>query len=222
MHRGANYDDDLKFCRPTSSSGDAERMDWKHELYRKVALFMAPTRSRHGRLLIFKSPKVDGPASVCGGLLQPAVHAPIELIAAPDTDPRSSTGSNLMTTTSAGWRGTLNFIANRIAPRHVQIVARQRRPAGLRRGDDRTGEARPRESGRSARQIWSASTIGHVMKTWDNLKDDPLRAMAARPRPSRPAISAGFYRGRRAAALDPDRANMPAGAGRRTVSILKD
>jgi hypothetical protein len=47
-HRPANYDDDLELLRGCDLviEAIAERMDWKHDLYRKVAhRSSAPTRS---------------------------------------------------------------------------------------------------------------------------------------------------------------------------------
>jgi 3-hydroxyacyl-CoA dehydrogenase len=158
----ANYEDDLELLRGCDLviEAIAERMDWKHDLYRKVAPYVGANAifaSNTSGLSIEKLPRSTTPdlkARFCGVHFfnPPRYMHLVELIPTPATDPRSSTARDLPDLDARQGRGAREGHAelHRQPGRHLRHArddrrGREVRPR-LRRGrrPDRR-EARPRE-----------------------------------------------------------------------------
>jgi 3-hydroxyacyl-CoA dehydrogenase len=240
----ANYDDDLERLRGCDLviEAIAERIDWKHDLYRKVAPFLgadAIFATNTSGLSIGKL--AEGfDASLrkrfCGVHFfnPPRYMHLVELIATPDTDPAIVDRLETFMTTTLGKgcvraKDTPNFIANRIGTFGMFATVAEAAKAGLGFDvvDDLTGEKLGRAKSGTFRtaDLVGLDTIGHVMKTMqDHLKDDPFAALYATPASFATLIGkgalgqktgAGFYRkdGKSVLRFDPDKGDyVPAGA----------
>ena len=241
--RPANYEDDLELLRGCDLviEAIAERMDWKHDLYRKVAPFVGAdaifATNTSGLSIGRLSEGFDAGARArfCGVHFfnPPRYMHLVELIATPATDPTviDRLESFLTTTLGKGCvraKDTPNFIANRIGTFGMFATVAEAQKAGLAYDvvDDLTGEKMGRAKSGTFRtaDLVGLDTIGHVMKTMqDHLQDDPFAASFATP----PAFSAliakgalgqktkaGFYRkdGKAVLRFDPDKGDyVPAG-----------
>ncbi|MEN9315331.1 MAG: hypothetical protein RIS35_1724 [Pseudomonadota bacterium] len=239
----ANYDDDLELLRGCDLviEAIAERMDWKHDLYRKVSPFI-------GEKAIFAT----NTSGLSIGRLAEGVEAAlrprfcgvhffnpprymhlVELIATPDTAPQVLDALEGFLTTTLGKgcvraKDTPNFIANRIGTFSMFATCAEAGKFGLPFDvvDDLTGEKLGRAKSGTFRtaDIVGLDTIGHVMKTMqDNLQDDPFVALYATPEAFSTLIAkgalgqktkAGFYRkdGKSVRRFDPAKGDyVPAG-----------
>jgi len=221
--RPANYDDDLEQLRECELviEAIAERMDWKHDLYRKVgpflredAIFATNTSGLSiGALADGVEPGLR--ARFCGVHFfnPPRYMHLVELIATPATQPEILDRLETFLTTTLGKgcvraKDTPNFIANRIGTFGMFATVAEAAKFGLAYDvvDDLTGAKMGRAKSGTFRtaDIVGLDTIGHVMKTMqDNLRDDPFAAAYATP-PDFAALigkgalgqktGAGFYR----------------------------
>jgi 3-hydroxyacyl-CoA dehydrogenase len=219
----------------------AERMDWKLDLYTKVAPHVAPhaiVASNTSGLSISKLaealPQAIQPR-FCGihFFNPPRYMALVELIATPATEPRVLDELESFVTTFLGKsvvraKDTPNFIANRVGIAGMLATIKEAEHFGLSYDvvDDLTGKKFGRASSGTFRtaDVVGLDTMAHVIKTLqDNLKDDPFYASYATP-PVLDALikagalgqksGAGFYKkvGKDILRLDPAKQDyVPAG-----------
>ena len=197
----ANYEehlDKLKDC-DLIIEAIAERMDWKLDLYAKVAPAIAPhaiVASNTSGLSITKLSEVL-PESIkprfCGihFFNPPRYMALVELIATPTTEPEILDQLEAFVTTALGKsvvraQDTPNFIANRVGIAGMLATMKEAETYGLSYDvvDDLTGKKLGRASSGTFRtaDVVGLDTMAHVIKTLqDNLKDDPFYASYATP-----------------------------------------
>ena len=242
--RPANYDDDLERLRDCELviEAIAERMDWKHDLYRKVAPFVREdaifATNTSGLSIAALAEGVDAALRprFCGVHFfnPPRYMHLVELIATPATQPGILDRLETFLTKTLGKgcvraKDTPNFIANRIGTFGMFATVAEAARYGLAYDvvDDLTGEKLGRAKSGTFRtaDIVGLDTIGHVMKTMqDSLRDDPFAAAYATPPDFATLIGkgalgqktgAGFYRrdGKAVLRFDPARGDyVPAGA----------
>jgi 3-hydroxyacyl-CoA dehydrogenase len=219
----ANYEDDLDRLRDCDLviEAIAERLDWKHDLYAKIAPAIAP----HAILATNTSGLSIGTlgegltaelrARFCGVHFfnPPRYMHLVELIPTRDTSPAvvDRLESFLTTTLGKGCvraKDTPNFIANRIGIFGILATVRESERFGLGFDvvDDLTGSKLGRAKSGTFRtaDVVGLDTVGHVMKTMqDNLRDDPFHALYETPAVFSTLIGrgalgqksgAGFYR----------------------------
>ena len=197
----ANYDEHLERLRECELviEAIAERMDWKHDLYAKVAPFV-------GADAIFGSNTSGLSIGRLGEGVPQALRARfcgvhffnpprymhlVELIATPDTAPEVLDKLETFLTSTLGKgciraKDTPNFIANRIGTFQMFATVREAEKFGLGFDvvDDLTGTKLGRAKSGTFRtaDIVGLDTIGHVMKTMqDQLPDDPFRPLYDTP-----------------------------------------
>ncbi len=241
--RPANYEEDLERLRDCDLviEAIAERMDWKHDLYRKVAPFLrddAVFATNTSGLSIGKlSEGVDAALRprFCGVHFfnPPRYMHLVELIATPATQPEILDRLETFLTTTLGKgcvraKDTPNFIANRIGTFGMFATVAEAAKFGLSYDvvDDLTGAKMGRAKSGTFRtaDIVGLDTIGHVMKTMqDTLPGDPFAALFATPPDFATLIGkgalgqkagAGFYRrdGKAVLRFDPAKGDyVPAG-----------
>ena len=197
----ANYDDDLELLRGCDLviEAIAERIDWKHDLYRKVGPYVGENAIFATNTSGLSIGKLSG--GVAPGLRKrfcgvhffnpPRYMHLVELIATADTDPAIVDRLETFLTTTLGKgcvraRDTPNFIANRIGTFGMFATVAEARKAGLTIDvvDDLTGEKLGRAKSGTFRtvDVVGLDTVGHVMKTMqDALKDDPFAALYETP-----------------------------------------
>lgn len=242
--RPANYDDDLELLRDCDLviEAIAERIDWKLDLYRKVAPFVAPhaivATNTSGLSIASLAAGVDDAlkARFCGvHFFNPPRYMPlVELIAAPDTDPDVLGRLEAFLTSALGKscvyaKDTPNFIANRIGIWGILATVREAERFGLSFDvvDDLTGAKLGRAKSGTFRtvDIVGIDTVGHVIRTMqENLRDDPFHPLYETPAVFAALIGkgalgqktgAGFYRkeGKAILRFDPEKGDyVPAGA----------
>jgi len=242
--RPANYEDDLERLRDCELviEAIAERMDWKHDLYRKVAPFVREdaifATNTSGLSIAALAEGVDAALRprFCGVHFfnPPRYMHLVELIATPATQPGILDRLETFLTKTLGKgcvraKDTPNFIANRIGTFGMFATVAEAARFGLAYDvvDDLTGEKLGRAKSGTFRtaDIVGLDTIGHVMKTMqDALRDDPFAAAYATPPDFATLIGkgalgqktgAGFYRrdGKAVLRFDPARGDyVPAGA----------
>ncbi|HYP32449.1 MAG TPA: 3-hydroxyacyl-CoA dehydrogenase/enoyl-CoA hydratase family protein [Burkholderiaceae bacterium] len=203
----ANYEDDLELLRGCDLviEAIAERMDWKLDLYTKVAPFIAPhaiVASNTSGLSITKLSEVL-PAEIkprfCGihFFNPPRYMALVELINTPTTGPEILDQLEAFVTTALGKsvvraHDTPNFVANRVGIAGMMATMIEAEKFGLSVDvvDDLTGKKLGRASSGTFRtaDVVGLDTMAHVVKTMqDNLKDDPFF-----PTYATPAVLAGL------------------------------
>jgi 3-hydroxyacyl-CoA dehydrogenase len=177
----------------------AERMDWKLDLYTKVAPHIAPhaiVASNTSGLSITKLaealPEAIKPR-FCGihFFNPPRYMALVELIATPTTEPRVLDELESFVTTFLGKsvvraKDTPNFIANRVGIAGMLATIKEAENFGLSYDvvDDLTGKKLGRASSGTFRtaDVVGLDTMAHVIKTLqDNLADDPFFPAYATP-----------------------------------------
>ncbi len=177
----------------------AERMDWKRDLYEKIAPHLAPhaiVASNTSGLSITKLSEVL-PASVlprfCGihFFNPPRYMALVELIATPATQPEVLDELETFVTSVLGKgvvraKDTPNFIANRVGIAGMLATIHEAAKFGLSYDvvDDLTGKKLGRASSGTFRtaDVVGLDTMAHVVKTLqDNLAGDPFFATYATP-----------------------------------------
>jgi len=203
----ANYEDDLELLRGCDLviEAIAERMDWKLDLYTKVAPFIAPhaiVASNTSGLSITKLSEVL-PAEIkprfCGihFFNPPRYMALVELINTPTTGPEILDQLEAFVTTALGKsvvraHDTPNFVANRVGIAGMMATMIEAEKFGLSVDvvDDLTGKKLGRASSGTFRtaDVVGLDTMAHVVKTMqDNLEDDPFF-----PTYATPAVLAGL------------------------------
>jgi len=221
----------------------AERMDWKLDLYTKIAPAVAPhaiVASNTSGLSITKLAEAL-PASIkprfCGihFFNPPRYMLLVELIATPTTDADVLDQLEAFVTSALGKgvvraKDTPNFVANRVGIAGMLATMTEATKFGLSYDvvDDLTGKKMGRASSGTFRtaDVVGLDTMAHVIKTMqDNLGDDPFFAVYTTP-PVLGALidkgalgqkaGAGFYKkvGRDILRLDPIKGEYVPGGGK--------
>jgi 3-hydroxyacyl-CoA dehydrogenase len=230
----ANYEehlDKLKDCDLVIEA-IAERMDWKLDLYKRIAPALAPhaiVASNTSGLSITRLSEVlpeEIKPRFCGihFFNPPRYMALVELIPTPTTQPEIIDQLEAFVTTALGKgvvraKDTPNFVANRVGIAGMLATMKEAETFGLSYDvvDDLTGKKLGRASSGTFRtaDVVGLDTMAHVIKTLqDNLKDDPFFASYATPTVVARLIEkgalgqksgAGFYRkvGKDILRLDP-------------------
>ncbi len=207
----ANYEehlDKLKDCDLVIEA-IAERMDWKLDLYTKIAGSLAPhaiVASNTSGLSITKLAEVL-PESIkprfCGihFFNPPRYMALVELIATPTTEPDVLDELEAFVTTSLGKsvvraKDTPNFIANRVGIAGMLATMKEAETYGLTYDvvDDLTGKKLGRASSGTFRtaDVVGLDTMAHVIRTLqDNLENDPFYESYATPPVLQKLLDAG-------------------------------
>jgi 3-hydroxyacyl-CoA dehydrogenase len=221
----------------------AERMDWKLDLYTKIAPFIAPhaiVASNTSGLSITKLSDVlpqEIKPRFCGihFFNPPRYMYLVELIPTPNTRPEILDQLETFVTTAIGKgvvraKDTPNFIANRVGIAGMLSTIKEAENYGLSYDvvDDLTGKKLGRASSGTFRtaDVVGLDTMAHVIKTLqDNLKDDPFYPAYATPAAVAGLIAkgalgqktgAGFYKkvGKDILRLDPAKADYVPGGGK--------
>jgi 3-hydroxyacyl-CoA dehydrogenase len=190
----ANYDDDiekLKGCDLVIEA-IAERMDWKHDLYKKVSPHIAPhaifATNTSGLSIteLSKGFADELKARFCGVHFfnPPRYMHLVELIATDTTQPQILDQLETFMTSVVGKgvvraKDTPNFIANRVGVFSILATIAEAEKFGLRfdEVDDLTGARLGRAKSATFRtaDVVGLDTMAHVIKTMqDNLPDDPF------------------------------------------------
>ncbi|KAF1043950.1 3-hydroxyacyl-CoA dehydrogenase/enoyl-CoA hydratase family protein [Xylophilus sp.] len=182
--RQANYDDDLALLAEADIviEAIAERLDWKHDLYRRIAPHIAPhailasnTSGLSIAALAEPLPEALLPR-FCGiHFFNPPRYMPlVELIAAPRTAPEILDQLEAFVTSGLGKsvvraRDTPNFIANRVGTAGLLATFREAEKFGLTPDvvDDLTGKKLGRASSGTYRtaDVVGLDTLAHVIGT---------------------------------------------------------
>lgn len=220
----------------------AERMDWKLDLYRKVAPALAPhalVASNTSGLSITKLSEVlpeEIKPRFCGihFFNPPRYMALVELIDTPSTQPAVLDQLEAFVTSTLGKsvvraKDSPNFIANRVGIAGMLATMKEAETFGLSYDvvDDLTGKKLGRASSGTFRtaDVVGLDTMAHVIKTLqDNLADDPFFPSYATPAVLKGLIEkgalgqktgAGFFKkvGKDILRLDPAKGDyVPAGS----------
>lgn len=239
----ANYEEHLDLLKECDLviEAIAERMDWKLDLYKRIAPAVAPhaiVASNTSGLSITKLSEVlpeEIKPRFCGihFFNPPRYMALVELINTPTTKPEILDQLEAFVTTSLGKsvvraHDTPNFIANRVGIAGMLATIKEAETFGLSYDvvDDLTGKKLGRASSGTFRtaDVVGLDTMAHVIKTLqDNLADDPFFPSYATPPVLAKLIEqgalgqktgAGFYKkvGKDILRLDPAKADyVPAG-----------
>jgi len=248
----ANYDDDLGRLAGCDLviEAIAERMDWKHDLYRKVAPHLAPHAifASNTSGLSITGLSEGFPAELkrrfCGvHFFNPPRYMHLaELIPTADTDPAilDALETFLAATLGKGVvraKDTPNFIGNRIGIYGMLATIAESAAFGLSVDvvDDLTGEKLGRAKSGTFRtaDVVGLDTMGHVIRTMqDTLKGDPFEPVYATP----PVLSAllrqgalgqktgaGFYRkvGKEIQRIDPVSGGYVAAGGKADETVAR-
>ncbi|MFO1327100.1 MAG: 3-hydroxyacyl-CoA dehydrogenase/enoyl-CoA hydratase family protein [Rubrivivax sp.] len=241
--QAANYDEHLALLGQCDLviEAIAERMDWKLDLYQRIAPALAPhaiVASNTSGLSITQLSQAL-PDSVkprfCGihFFNPPRYMALVELIDTPTTQGEVLDQLEAFVTTALGKsvvraKDTPNFVANRVGIAGMLATMKEAETFGLSYDvvDDLTGKKLGRASSGTFRtaDVVGLDTMAHVIKTLqDNLADDPFFPAYATPPVLKALIDkgalgqkagAGFFRkvGKDILRLDPAKADyVPAG-----------
>jgi len=198
----ANYEEHLEQLRDCDLiiEAIAERMDWKLDLYKKIAPFVAPhaiVASNTSGLSITKLSEVlpeEIKPRFCGihFFNPPRYMYLVELITTPTTQPEVIDQLESFVTTAVGKgvvraNDTPNFVANRVGVAGMMATMIEAEKFGLSVDvvDDLTGKKLGRASSGTFRtaDVVGLDTMAHVMKTMqDNLQADPFYSMYATPK----------------------------------------
>jgi 3-hydroxyacyl-CoA dehydrogenase len=221
----ANYDEHLELLRGCDVviEAIAERMDWKHDLYKKVAPFIAPNAifaSNTSGLPIAKLAEVMGAdlkARFCGVHFfnPPRYMHLVELIPTPATKPAILDDLETFLTSTLGKgvvraKDTPNFIANRVGIFGMLATIKEAEKYGIPYDvvDDLTGSKLGRAKSATFRtaDVVGLDTMAHVIKTMQDTLPasiDPFAAHFATPPVLKALVEkgalgqktkAGFYR----------------------------
>lgn len=202
----ANYEEHLELLKDCDLviEAIAERMDWKLDLYKKVAPFIAPhaiVASNTSGLSITKLSEVlpeEIKPRFCGihFFNPPRYMVLVELIPTPSTQPQILDQLETFVTRGLGKgvvraKDTPNFVANRVGIAGMLATIKEAQNYGLSYDivDDLTGKKMGRASSGTFRtaDVVGLDTMAHVVKTLqDNLQDDPFYPAYATP----PAVAA--------------------------------
>jgi len=243
--RPANYEEHLGLLGQCDLviEAIAERMDWKLDLYTKIA----PHVAQHAILASNTSGlSITKLAAALPAEIQPAfcgIHffnpprymALVELIPTPTTKPGVLDELESFVTTFLGKsvvraKDTPNFVANRVGVAGMLATIKEAETFGLSVDvvDDLTGKKLGRASSGTFRtaDVVGLDTMAHVIKTLqDNLKDDPFYPAYATPPVLQALIQAGalgqksgagYYKkvGKEILRLDPATQQYVAGGGK--------
>ncbi|MCF8184012.1 MAG: enoyl-CoA hydratase/isomerase family protein [Polynucleobacter sp.] len=207
----ANYDDNLELLKGCDLiiEAIAERMDWKHDLYKKVAPFIAPNAifasNTSGLSITSLSEGFDAGLKerFCGVHFfnPPRYMHLVELIPTAATRPEilDQLEGFLVTTLGKGVvraKDTPNFIANRVGVFSMMATIHEAEKFGLSCDvvDDLTGAKLGRAKSGTFRtaDVVGLDTLGHVIKTMqDTLPDDPFAATYKTPEVLIKLVAAG-------------------------------
>ncbi|HEV7813518.1 MAG TPA: 3-hydroxyacyl-CoA dehydrogenase/enoyl-CoA hydratase family protein [Janthinobacterium sp.] len=207
----ANYEDNLDLLAGCDLiiEAIAERMDWKHDLYKKVAPHIAPNAifaSNTSGLSINKLAEgfdAELKARFCGVHFfnPPRYMHLVELIPTASTRPAILDQLEVFLTTTLGKgvvraKDTPNFIANRVGIFGMLAIIHEAAQFGLTVDvvDDLTGAKLGRAKSGTFRtaDVVGLDTMGHVIRTMqDNLADDPFYAVYQTPEVLAKLIAAG-------------------------------
>ncbi|KNZ32686.1 MAG: 3-hydroxyacyl-CoA dehydrogenase [Methylibium sp. NZG] len=241
----ANYEEHLDLLKDCDLviEAIAERMDWKLDLYKRIAPALAPhaiVASNTSGLSITKLSEVlpqEIKPRFCGihFFNPPRYMALVELINTPTTQPEVLDQLEAFVTTALGKSvvramDTPNFIANRVGIAGMLATMKEAETFGLSYDvvDDLTGKKLGRASSGTFRtaDVVGLDTMAHVIKTLqDNLGADPFFASYATPPVLARLIEqgalgqksgAGFYKkvGKDILRLDPAKGDYVAGGGK--------
>ena len=230
----ANYEEHLDRLRECDLviEAIAERMDWKLDLYKRIAPAVAPhaiVASNTSGLSITRLAQAlpqEIKPRFCGihFFNPPRYMYLVELIPTPDTKPEILDQLEAFMTTSVGKgvvraKDTPNFIANRVGIAGMLATMKEAQNFGLTYDvvDDLTGKKLGRASSGTFRtaDVVGIDTMAHVIRTLqDHLADDPFHASYATPQVVQQLIErgalgqkggAGFYKkvGKDILRLDP-------------------
>ncbi|HTH75910.1 MAG TPA: 3-hydroxyacyl-CoA dehydrogenase/enoyl-CoA hydratase family protein [Trinickia sp.] len=197
----ANYEDDIAKLAECDLviEAIAERMDWKHDLYKKVAPHLAPhaifASNTSGLSITQLSEGFSDElkARICGVHFfnPPRYMHLVELIPTAHTQPRILDDLESFLTSVVGKgvvraKDTPNFIANRVGVFSILAVVAEAARFGLRfdEVDDLTGSRLGRAKSATFRtaDVVGLDTMAHVIKTMqDNLPDDPFFSVYETP-----------------------------------------
>jgi len=243
--QAANYDEHLALLGECDLviEAIAERMDWKLDLYTRIAPALsahAIVASNTSGLSITKLSQAL-PESVrprfCGihFFNPPRYMALVELINTPTTQPEVLDQLEAFVTTTLGKsvvhaKDTPNFVANRVGVASILAVMKEAENFGLSYDvvDDLTGKKLGRASSATFRtaDVVGLDTMAHVIKTMqDNLAGDPFHASYATPAALQALIDkgalgqksgAGFFKkvGKDILRLDPAKGEYVPGGGK--------
>ncbi|HEY4068708.1 MAG TPA: 3-hydroxyacyl-CoA dehydrogenase/enoyl-CoA hydratase family protein [Burkholderiaceae bacterium] len=243
--QAANYEEHLELLSGCDLiiEAIAERMDWKLDLYKRIAPAVAPhaiVASNTSGLSITKLSEVlpeEIKPRFCGihFFNPPRYMALVELINTPTTLPEILDQLEAFVTTSLGKSvvralDTPNFIANRVGIAGILATIKEAETFGLSYDvvDDLTGKKLGRASSGTFRtaDVVGLDTMSHVIKTLqDNLAGDPFFPSYATPPVLAALIAkgalgqktgAGFYKkvGKDILRLDPAKGEYVAGGGK--------
>ena len=207
----ANYEDNLELLAGCDLiiEAIAERMDWKHDLYKKVAPHIAPNAifatNTSGLSITKLSEGFDAElkARFCGVHFfnPPRYMHLVEIIPTASTRPEISDQLEGFLTTTLGKgvvraKDTPNFIANRVGIFGMLAIIHEAEKFGLSVDvvDDLTGAKLGRAKSGTFRtaDVVGLDTMGHVIKTMqDNLADDPFFAVYKTPDVLAKLVAAG-------------------------------
>jgi len=248
----ANYEDDLEVLKGCDLiiEAIAERMDWKHDLYKKVAPYIAPNAifasNTSGLSITALSDGFDAElkARFCGVHFfnPPRYMHLVELIPTATTSPTILDQLEAFLATTLG-KGvvrafdTPNFVANRVGVFGILATAIEAEKYGLSVDvvDDLTGAKLGRAKSGTFRtaDVVGLDTMGHVIKTMqDNLKDDPFFSSYATPPLLAKLVAqgalgqksgAGFYKkvGKDILRIDPAKGDYVPGGGKADDIIVR-
>jgi len=206
-----NYEDHLEALKGCDLIVEAiaERMDWKHDLYKKVAPFIAPNAifasNTSGLSITALSEGFDAglKARFCGVHFfnPPRYMHLVELIPTATTSAQILDQLEGFLTTTLGKgvvraKDTPNFIANRVGIFGMLATMHEADKYGLSCDvvDDLTGAKLGRAKSGTFRtaDVVGLDTMGHVIKTMqDNLADDPFFAVYKTPEVLSKLVQAG-------------------------------
>ena len=241
----ANYEDHLELLAGCDLiiEAIAERMDWKHDLYKKVAPHIAPNAifasNTSGLSITALAEGFDEglKARFCGVHFfnPPRYMHLVEIIPTASTNPAIVDQLEGFLTTTLGKgvvraKDTPNFIANRVGIFGMLATIHEAEKFGLSVDvvDDLTGAKLGRAKSGTFRtaDVVGLDTMGHVIKTMqDNLQDDPFFAVYKTPDVLAKLVAggalgqkagAGFYKkvGKDIQRLDFATGNYVAGGGK--------
>ena len=241
----ANYEEHLELLKDCDLiiEAIAERMDWKLELYKRIAPAVAAhaiVASNTSGLSITRLSEVlpeEIKPRFCGihFFNPPRYMALVELINTPTTEPEILDQLEAFVTTALGKSvvramDTPNFIANRVGIAGMLATMKEAQTFGLSFDvvDDLTGKKLGRASSGTFRtaDVVGLDTMSHVIKTLqDNLQGDPFFASYATPPVLATLIEqgalgqktgAGFYKkvGKDILRLDPASGEYVTGGGK--------
>jgi 3-hydroxyacyl-CoA dehydrogenase len=207
----ANYEQHLELLKECDLviEAIAERMDWKHDLYKKVTPFLAPhaifATNTSGLSITKLSEGFEGElkSRFCGvHFFNPPRYMHLaELIPTVSTRPEILDQLETFLTTTLGKgvvraKDTPNFVGNRVGIFGILATIAEAQKFGLSVDvvDDLTGDKLGRAKSATFRtaDVVGLDTMGHVIKTMqDNLPNDPWAAHFVTPIPLAKLIAAG-------------------------------